>query len=98
MHKDIKATALVPNFHASTQAVRRVLPSHVTHGDATFNASRTAVQVVALDDVLVERDVRIVLYGDAVVIPEYDQVAELLRPRGPDARRPVRTQRRPSCP
>ncbi|WP_368920285.1 homoserine kinase [Corynebacterium striatum] len=50
VHKDIKATALVPNFHASTQAVRRVLPSHVTHGDATFNVSRTAVQVVALQN------------------------------------------------
>ncbi|MFW9033318.1 homoserine kinase [Corynebacterium striatum] len=50
VHKDIKATALVPDFHASTQAVRRVLPSHVTHGDATFNVSRTAVQVVALQN------------------------------------------------
>lgn len=48
VHKDIRATALVPNFHASTQAVRRVLPSHVTHGDAAFNVSRTAVQVAAL--------------------------------------------------
>ncbi|XOJ10752.1 homoserine kinase [Corynebacterium striatum] len=50
VHKDIKAAALVPDFHASTQAVRRVLPSHVTHGDATFNVSRTAVQVVALQN------------------------------------------------
>lgn len=48
VHPDIRATALVPNFHASTQAVRRVLPSHVTHGDAAFNVSRTAVQVAAL--------------------------------------------------
>lgn len=48
VHSDIKATALVPNFHASTQAVRRVLPTHVTHADATFNVSRVAVQVAAL--------------------------------------------------
>ena len=48
VHPDIRCTALVPNFHASTQAVRRVLPSHVTHGDAAFNVSRTAVQVAAL--------------------------------------------------
>ena len=48
VHESIQATALVPDFHASTQAVRRVLPSHVTHGDASFNVSRTAVQVVAL--------------------------------------------------
>lgn len=48
VHPSIKATALVPNFHASTQAVRRVLPSHVTHADAAFNVSRTAVNVAAL--------------------------------------------------
>ncbi|WJY89523.1 homoserine kinase [Corynebacterium confusum] len=48
VHPDIRATALVPDFHASTQAVRRVLPSHVTHSDAAFNVSRTAVQVAAL--------------------------------------------------
>ncbi|OFK91329.1 homoserine kinase [Corynebacterium sp. HMSC068H04] len=48
VHPRIKATALVPDFHASTQAVRRVLPSHVTHADAAFNVSRTAVNVAAL--------------------------------------------------
>jgi len=46
----IRATALVPDFHASTQAVRRVLPSHVTHTDARFNVSRTAVMTVALQN------------------------------------------------
>ncbi|QGU07069.1 Homoserine kinase [Corynebacterium occultum] len=50
VHKSIRATALVPNFHASTQAVRRVLPSHVTHTDARFNVSRTAVMTVALQN------------------------------------------------
>lgn len=44
----IKATALVPGFHASTEAVRRVLPSDVTHLDARFNVSRCAVMTVAL--------------------------------------------------
>ena len=29
--ESIKAVALVPDFHASTNAVRKVLPSHVTH-------------------------------------------------------------------
>ena len=48
--KRIRATALVPDFHASTQAVRRVLPSHVTHTDARFNVSRTAVMTVALQN------------------------------------------------
>lgn len=50
VHPDICATALVPDFHASTQAVRRVLPSHVTHSDAAFNVSRTAVMVAALQN------------------------------------------------
>ncbi|MDO4910530.1 MAG: homoserine kinase [Corynebacterium sp.] len=44
----IRATALVPDFKASTEAVRRVLPSDVTHLDARFNVSRAAVMTVAL--------------------------------------------------
>ncbi|MDY5786247.1 homoserine kinase [Corynebacterium sp.] len=48
VHPDIRATALVPNFHASTNAVRKVLPSHVTHQDARFNVSRTAVMTMAI--------------------------------------------------
>ncbi|WIM68612.1 homoserine kinase [Corynebacterium breve] len=48
VHESIKATALVPNFHASTMAVRRVLPENVTHMDARFNVSRAAVMTVAL--------------------------------------------------
>ena len=44
----IKATALVPDFHASTHAVRKVLPEQVTHVDARFNVSRVAVMTVAL--------------------------------------------------
>ncbi|MDY6050629.1 MAG: homoserine kinase [Corynebacterium sp.] len=44
----IRATVLIPSFHASTEEVRKVLPSHVTHVDARFNVSRVAVMVVAL--------------------------------------------------
>lgn len=50
VHPDIRITALVPDFHASTQAVRRVLPTDVSHVDARFNVSRTAVMTVALRD------------------------------------------------
>ena len=46
----ISAYALVPDFHASTNAVRKVLPSHVTHTDARFNVSRTAVMTVAIQN------------------------------------------------
>lgn len=48
VHKDIKALALVPDFHVSTEAVRRVLPTDITHLDARFNVSRCAVMTVAL--------------------------------------------------
>ncbi|WP_454942313.1 homoserine kinase [Corynebacterium argentoratense] len=48
VHESIHATALVPGFKTSTEAVRRVLPSDVTHIDARFNVSRVAVMTVAL--------------------------------------------------
>jgi homoserine kinase len=44
----VLATALIPDFHASTEAVRRVLPSDVSHVDARFNVSRAALLPVAL--------------------------------------------------
>jgi homoserine kinase len=48
VHPDIRVTALIPDFHASTEAVRRVLPSDVSHLDARFNVSRAALLPVAL--------------------------------------------------
>lgn len=50
VHKGIRATALIPESHASTEAVRRVLPNEISHLDARFNVSRTAVMTVALRD------------------------------------------------
>ena len=50
VHPDIKATAFIPDFHASTEAIRRELPSDISHVDARFNDSRTAVMTVALRD------------------------------------------------
>lgn len=48
VHESVRATAIVPDFHASTHAVRKVLPEQVTHIDARFNVSRVAVMVAAL--------------------------------------------------
>ncbi|MGO1949430.1 MAG: homoserine kinase [Mycobacteriaceae bacterium] len=48
VHASVSATALIPDFHASTEAVRRVLPSDVSHQDARFNVSRAALLPVAL--------------------------------------------------
>lgn len=46
--ESVLATALIPDFHASTEAVRRVLPSDVSYVDARFNVSRAALLPVAL--------------------------------------------------
>ena len=48
VHGAVRTTALIPDFHASTEAVRRVLPSDVSHVDARFNVSRAALLPVAL--------------------------------------------------
>ncbi|GAB3076423.1 homoserine kinase [Corynebacterium aquatimens] len=50
VHSSIRATAIIPDFHASTEAVRRVLPEQVTHLDARFNVSRVAVMTAALQN------------------------------------------------
>ncbi|AGP31136.1 homoserine kinase [Corynebacterium terpenotabidum] len=48
VHEGVRATAIIPDFHASTEVVRRVLPSDVSHLDARFNVSRAALLPVAL--------------------------------------------------
>lgn len=83
---NIRATALVPNFHASTEAVRRVLPTEVTHIDARFNVSRVAVMIVALQqrpDLLWEgtRD-RLHQPYRAEVLPVTSEWVNRLRNRG----------------
>jgi homoserine kinase len=44
----IVPVALVPPFNASTEAVRKLLPSTVPHADAARNAGRSALLVAAL--------------------------------------------------
>ena len=48
VHPAIRSTALVPNFHASTNAVRKVLPELIPHTDARFNVARSSLMTVAL--------------------------------------------------
>lgn len=50
VHPDIRATVLVPTQRSSTLATRAVLPTEVPHADAAFNASRSALLVVALTE------------------------------------------------
>lgn len=46
----VRAVALVPETHASTSEVRKVLPASVPHVDARFNLARTALLVHALEN------------------------------------------------
>lgn len=48
VHPDIQATAVVPNSHASTNAVRKVLPEMIPHVDARFNVARSSLMTVAI--------------------------------------------------
>ncbi|GAA3193031.1 hypothetical protein GCM10020255_093330 [Rhodococcus baikonurensis] len=48
VHPDIRAVALVPEERSSTAHTRGLLPELVPHQDASFNASRSALAVVAL--------------------------------------------------
>lgn len=86
VYSSIRATALVPDFHASTTAVRKVLPENVTHVDARFNVSRVAVMTVALQhhpELLVEgtRD-RLHQPYRADVLPVTAEWVNRLRNRG----------------
>ncbi|TXG91640.1 homoserine kinase [Rhodococcus rhodnii] len=47
-HPDLRACVLVPTERSSTAHTRGLLPHLVPHGDAAFNASRSALLVVAL--------------------------------------------------
>ncbi|NLU84453.1 homoserine kinase [Rhodococcus sp. HNM0569] len=48
VHPSIRAVALVPEDRSATAHTRGLLPATVPHGDAAFNASRSALLVVAL--------------------------------------------------
>lgn len=48
VHPSILPVALVPAERSATEATRGMLPAHVPHADAAFNAGRSALAVVAL--------------------------------------------------
>jgi len=45
---DLPVTVVVPPVQVSTASARRLLPAHVPHADAAFNAGRAALLVAAL--------------------------------------------------
>jgi homoserine kinase len=48
LHPDIRIFSAIPEERSLTAATRVLLPAHVSHEDARFNLSRTALLVVAL--------------------------------------------------
>jgi len=48
VHPDVVPVAVVPPQHLSTRTARSVLPAHVPHADAAFEAGRAALLVEAL--------------------------------------------------
>lgn len=48
VHPDVRPVALVPEFTASTEAARGLLPATVPHADAAFAAGRAALLIAAL--------------------------------------------------
>ncbi len=49
VHENIRTTLLIPDTELLTEEARSVLPAQVPHKDAAFNASRTALLVLALE-------------------------------------------------
>lgn len=50
LHPDIHLFVAIPELRSSTAETRVLLPDHVSHRDARFNVSRTALLVVALTE------------------------------------------------
>lgn len=50
VHKDIRATVLIPYSRSSTEMTRGLLPEMVPHQDAVFNVSRAAMMMLAMTE------------------------------------------------
>jgi homoserine kinase len=86
VHPDVRATVLVPSARLATSRARGVLPAHVPHADAAFNAGRAALLVEALtrrpDLLLDATDDRLHQAYRADVMPSSFELVQALRARG----------------
>ena len=86
VHPDVRATVLVPSARLATSRARGVLPTHVPHADAAFNAGRAALLVEALtrrpDLLLDATDDRLHQAYRADVMPSSFELVQELRARG----------------
>lgn len=82
INKDIKFIALVPNFETTTKSAREVLPKTVDYKDATYNVSRIAVLLKALEQgneelILNSLDDKLHQPYRKTLIHEYDEVKRI---------------------
>ncbi len=86
VHPDIGATVLIPTERSSTAHTRGLLPDLVPHRDAAFNASRSALAVVALttrpDLLMVSTEDRLHQPYRASALPVTSRWVETLRAHG----------------
>lgn len=86
VHPDVAPVAIVPPGHLSTHAARGVLPAQVPHGDAAWQAGRSALLVEALGR---RPDLLLAATGDRLhqdyrrgVMPASLALVDALRARG----------------
>ncbi|TGY84518.1 homoserine kinase, partial [Cellulomonas shaoxiangyii] len=86
VHPDVVPVAVVPQQHLSTRAARGVLPAHVPHADAAWQAARAGLLVEALGR---RPDLLLDATGDRLhqgyrrsVMPESLALVDALRARG----------------
>lgn len=86
LHPDIHLFPAIPQLRSSTAETRMLLPEQVSHRDARFNVSRTALLVVALTerpDLLLEATEDLLHQPQrAAAQPESAQYLQLLRQHG----------------
>ena len=86
VHFDIAPVVMIPPTHLSTKAARDVLPAHVPHADAAFQAGRSALLVQALGrrpDLLLDATVdKLHQEYRRAVMPDSLALVDALRARG----------------
>ncbi|GEA83332.1 homoserine kinase [Cellulomonas gelida] len=86
VHLDIAPVVMIPPTHLSTKAARDVLPAHVPHADAAFQAGRSALLVQALGrrpDLLLDATVdKLHQEYRRAVMPDSLALVDALRARG----------------
>ena len=86
VHRGVSPLVLVPSTKMSTELARSMQPESVTHADAVFNVSRSALLVAAMvsspELLLAATEDKLHQNYRAQAMPETDQLIQLLRSNG----------------